>query len=136
MSMVQQVLLEKRTNGLTATGVIYSDMSTGSTLNVTASKEVILSAGVFQTPQLLMLSGIGPQDTLATFGIEPYLINENIGRNMQDHLYFSVIARSQPDASALDLYNNVGLLQDAEAQYASNASGPLTTPIGPTYGFR
>ena len=52
MSMVQQVLLEKRTNGLTATGVIYSDMSTGSTLNVTASKEVILSAGVFQTPQL------------------------------------------------------------------------------------
>ncbi len=56
--------------------------------------------------------------------------------SMQDHLYFSVIARSQPDASALDLYNNVGLLQDAEAQYASNASGPLTTPIGPTYGFR
>jgi choline dehydrogenase len=52
MSMVQQLLLEKQGGGLTATGVIYSDISSGKTLNVTASKEVVLSLGTFQTPQL------------------------------------------------------------------------------------
>jgi choline dehydrogenase len=55
---------------------------------------------------------------------------------MQDHLYFSVIARTKTSASASQLYNRVDLLQAAEEQYASNASGPLTTPVGPTYGFR
>ncbi|KAK1035428.1 hypothetical protein LTR74_018884, partial [Friedmanniomyces endolithicus] len=52
LSQVQQVTLEMRDGSLAATGVVYSDMASGTTLNVTASKEVILSAGVFQTPQL------------------------------------------------------------------------------------
>jgi choline dehydrogenase len=56
--------------------------------------------------------------------------------SLQDHLYFSVIARTTPDASASQLYNRVDLLQAAQRQYASNHSGPLTTPVGPTYGFR
>lgn len=52
MCMVQQVILEQRNGSLTATGVVYTNMTSGSTLNATATKEVILSAGVFQTPQL------------------------------------------------------------------------------------
>ncbi|KAK5710951.1 hypothetical protein LTR15_012745 [Elasticomyces elasticus] len=136
LSQVQQVILEMRDGALAASGVVYSDMVSGLTLNVSASKEVILSAGVFQTPQLLMLSGIGPQETLQNFGISEILVNENVGRHMTDHFYFSVIARAQTNSSASQLYNRVDLLQAAQQEYAANHSGPLTTPIGPTYGFR
>lgn len=55
---------------------------------------------------------------------------------MQDHFYFSIIVRTEPDVSASDLYNRVDLLQAAEDLYSANSSGPLTTPVGPTYGFR
>ncbi|KAK0856662.1 hypothetical protein LTR87_017904 [Friedmanniomyces endolithicus] len=136
LSQVQQVILEQQNDSLTATGVVYADMQGGMTVNITASKEVILSAGVFQTPQLLMLSGIGPQQTLRKFGIPEYLENENVGSHMQDHFYFSVIARAQANTSASQLYNRVDLLQAAQQQFAANHSGPLTTPVGPTYGFR
>ncbi|KAJ9641333.1 hypothetical protein H2199_005303 [Coniosporium tulheliwenetii] len=136
LATVRQVITEMRNLSLTATGVVFADQTSGSTMNVTARKEVILSAGTFQTPQLLMLSGIGPQETLQKFGISQSLVNENVGRHMQDHLYFSVIARSQPEASSSQVYNRIDLLQDAESEYAANRSGPLTTPIGATYGFQ
>ncbi|KAK4898335.1 hypothetical protein LTR49_027817 [Elasticomyces elasticus] len=128
LSQVSQVILEQQNGSLTATGVVYSDMQGGATVNITASKEVILSAGVFQTPQLLMLSGIGPQETLRKFGIPMYLGNENVGQHMQDHFYFSVIARAQANSSASQLYNRVDMLQAAQQEYATNHSGPLTTP--------
>ncbi|KAI5361819.1 Putative glucose-methanol-choline oxidoreductase, FAD/NAD(P)-binding domain superfamily [Septoria linicola] len=136
LSQVQSVILEQRNGSLTATGVVLSDYASGQTQNITACKEVVLSAGTFQTPQMLMLSGIGPEETLSEFGIQQYVINKNVGRNMEDHFYFSVIARAGANASASSLYNRIDLLQAAEAECTSNKSGPLTTPIGPTYGFR
>lgn len=55
-SPVQQLILDENAGNLTATGVVYIDYAGGQTLNATASKEVIMSAGSIQTPQLLMLS--------------------------------------------------------------------------------
>lgn len=80
LATVRQVITEMRNLSLTATGVVFADQTSGSTINVTARKEVVLSAGTFQTPQLLMLSSIGPQETLQEFGIPQSLINENVGR--------------------------------------------------------
>lgn len=56
MSPVQQVILEKAGDAVVATGVVYIDYASGQTLNATAKKEIILSAGTLKTPQLLMLS--------------------------------------------------------------------------------
>ncbi|KAG6834002.1 hypothetical protein H0H93_012655, partial [Arthromyces matolae] len=53
--------------------------------NVTAKYEVIVSAGVFQSPQLLMLSGIGDEAQLSQFGIETIVNLPGVGANLQDH---------------------------------------------------
>ena len=51
-----------------------------------AAREIILSAGAFQTPQLLMLSGIGPADHLRDHGIDVVHDSPDVGENLQDHL--------------------------------------------------
>ncbi|KAL1581798.1 hypothetical protein WHR41_09478 [Cladosporium halotolerans] len=136
LAQVHKLMLERQNGSLVATGVVFTDSTSGHILNVNASKGVILSAGVFQTPQLLMLSGLGPQETLQEMGISEYLINENTGRNMQDHFYFSIIAHASANDSASETYNRIDLLRAAQQEYAASNSGLLTTPIGPTYGFQ
>ena len=77
---VVRVLMEKGR----ATGIAYRRHGRDSTAR--AAREVILSAGAFQSPQLLMLSGIGPADHLREHGIEVVHDLPGVGRNLQDHL--------------------------------------------------
>ena len=58
LAPVHQIMLQEDSS-LKATGVVFEDQTTGALLNVSATKEVILSAGAFQSPQLLMLSVSG-----------------------------------------------------------------------------
>jgi len=58
----------------------------GEPVDVHTTREVILSAGVFATPQILMLSGIGPADDLHTLGIDVARDEPRVGANLQDHL--------------------------------------------------
>ncbi|XP_061717494.1 ecdysone oxidase-like [Cydia pomonella] len=60
-------------------------------ISLYAFKEVILSGGSINTPQLLMLSGIGPQQHLIDMGIEVLLDSPLVGQNLQDHYYYFVI---------------------------------------------
>jgi choline dehydrogenase-like flavoprotein len=71
-------------NGTRARGVEYVKAS-GDVVQVAAEREVILAAGTFNTPQLLMLSGIGPAAHLAEMGIRPN-VDLPVGKNLQDHL--------------------------------------------------
>ncbi|MAJ93325.1 MAG: dehydrogenase [Rhodospirillaceae bacterium] len=73
-------------DGTTATGIEY--LRKGETVTAQADKEVILSGGVFNTPQLLMLSGVGPAAHLKEFGID-CLSDLPVGKNLQDHLVAS-----------------------------------------------
>ncbi|CAH2007894.1 unnamed protein product [Acanthoscelides obtectus] len=82
-SLVTKILINPKTKK--AYGVEYKTL--GKKYTVTAKKEVILSAGVFNSPKLLMLSGVGPKRTLEKFDI-PVLSNLPVGKIMYDHLFF------------------------------------------------
>jgi choline dehydrogenase/4-pyridoxate dehydrogenase len=69
----------------------------GQTLVARAGREVICAGGVVNSPQLLMLSGIGDPDALAAQGIAPRIALPGVGRNLQDHMSATLIyARSAP----------------------------------------
>jgi len=67
-----------------ATGIQYSQ--NGSSQSAAASKEIILCGGVINSPQLLMLSGIGPADHLNQHGIDVQADLPGVGQNLQDHV--------------------------------------------------
>ncbi|KAJ7118936.1 hypothetical protein C8R44DRAFT_789680 [Mycena epipterygia] len=69
--------------------------------NVMARQEVIISAGVFQSPQLLMLSGIGNSTELSEFGIEIVVDLPGVGSNLQDHDEITVIWKLEDDFKLL-----------------------------------
>ena len=80
---VLKVLLEQK-DGWVATGVrVRHD---GVVLDLKAAREVILSAGSVQSPQILELSGIGRQDVLEAAGVEMKVDSPNVGENLQDHM--------------------------------------------------
>ncbi len=88
-ALVHRILVE---NGR-ATGVIFN--LRGKLLTAHAAREVIVSAGAIKSPQILMLSGIGPRQRLIDTGIEPIHHLPGVGRNLQDHLAITVIYRSK-----------------------------------------
>ncbi len=67
-----------------ATGVKH--VRDGLVTQANAAREVVLCAGAFNTPQLLMLSGVGPADHLKSMGIKPVVDAPGVGKNLQDHL--------------------------------------------------
>ena len=73
----------------------------GETLRVSASREVILCGGAFNTPQLLMLSGIGPKAELDRWSIKPVKVLEGVGKNLQDRYEVGVVHRLKQDFAAL-----------------------------------
>ena len=82
--MVQRIIIEN--NRATGVEIISKDRVE----LVTCEKEIILSAGAIQSPQVLMLSGIGEEEVLRKFGIEVKLNLPGVGKNLQDHLWSGV----------------------------------------------
>jgi choline dehydrogenase-like flavoprotein len=83
-ALVQEVKIEQVDGVLTATGVAFAHGNQRHT--VSASQEVILSAGSVVSPQLLELSGIGDPKVLEAAGIAVKIANPNVGQNLQDHI--------------------------------------------------
>ena len=57
--------------------------------------EIVLCAGAFESPKLLMLSGIGPRKDLESHGISVSVDSEAVGKHLQDHVVFPVITASR-----------------------------------------
>jgi choline dehydrogenase len=89
-AQVERVLLETDGGGLRATGVRYRDAD-GRTTDLHADREVVVSAGAIGSPQLLLLSGIGPSDELAAVGVDCVLDNPHVGKHLKDHLHVPLV---------------------------------------------
>ncbi len=91
-ALARRVLIERNR----AIGVEYSSRG-GETVRVHATREVLLAGGVINSPQLLMLSGIGDPAELRTHGIDVQVPLPGVGRNLQDHLSAGLLyARKKP----------------------------------------
>ncbi|CAE6351120.1 unnamed protein product [Rhizoctonia solani] len=116
-----------KTGDLTATGVFFIHKSQSYT--VKAKKEVILSAGAFQSPHLLELSGIGNSTILQSNGVKPLIDLPGVGENYQDHVLVTTTYELKPGSSVQDfdtLGNNATFAAAAASQYNATHDGILS----------
>ena len=99
-----------------------------------AKREVILSAGALQTPQILQLSGIGSEKLLAAHGIPLKVDAPEVGQNLQDHYQMRTIVRLREKVSLNDQVRNPVKLTLMGLQWLLKASGPLTVGAGQVGG--
>jgi 4-pyridoxate dehydrogenase len=127
-ALARRVMLQ----GLRAVGVEYE--IDGKIVEARAEREVILCAGAFNSPHLLMLSGIGPADALRAQGIGIALDLPGVGSNLQDHVYaFVAYQRKEPGPFIGALRWDRMSLAMARAQ--AFGTGPATVPPTRLMGF-
>ena len=128
-AQVRRILFE----GRRAVGVEVLQNGTVRTLR--ARREVLLAAGAFQTPQLLMLSGVGPMHELARFGIQIVQHLPGVGRNLQDHPDFIFGYRTRSiDTMGVSLRGSMCMLREI-LRFRSERRGMLTTNFAEGGGF-
>ncbi len=96
-----------------------------------AASEVLLSAGAVNSPQLLMLSGIGPADMLRRHGIPVAADLPGVGANLQDHLDICTLHHCPPGLS----YDRISELKTAFEYFLRGRRGPGTSNVAEAGGF-
>ena len=123
LTVVSQALVSKIVvNDKKAVG-IEAELPGGRKESFRCKREVIVSAGSFQSPQLLLLSGIGDPDELKLHGIEHVLDLPGVGKNLQDHLWSGVSCESNIPTSN-SLLKPLNQLKSL-VQYLITRNGPL-----------
>ena len=97
----------------------------GQTVQVKANREVILSAGAINSPQILQLSGIGPADLLQSHVIE-VIRDAPVGENLQDHLQIRAVFKVNGTQTLNTLANSLFGRLKIGAEYLLNRSGPMS----------
>jgi choline dehydrogenase len=114
--------------GTRAVGVKY--LRAGETLEARAERETILCAGAVGSPQLLLLSGVGPADQLRSFNIPVVADVPGVGNNLQDHLVLALIheCKCPVTLATAESFRN-------RLRYKYFKQGPLTSNLGEGGGF-
>ena len=125
--------LRLRLEGRRATGVDY--LHRGRVVTAAARREILVAAGAINSPQLLLLSGIGPEDELERHGIPVRHRLPGVGRNLQDHLDVLVVQRAtRPVSMGISVATLPALLKHL-FDYVIHRRGPLTSNSAEGGGF-
>jgi choline dehydrogenase len=115
-------------DGARATGLTFRQHGREHTAH--ARREVLLSGGAINSPQLLMLSGVGPRAHLAEHGITAKVDLAGVGQGMQDHPYTPMLWHTTGTTDLADL-NTLGNF----VRWKARKQGPLTSNVAETGGF-
>ena len=119
-------------DGKRVTGVDY--VVDGKPRRTLAGREVILSAGSVQSPQLLELSGVGRPDVLSEFGIPVQHELQGVGENLQDHYISRLVWRIKNAASLNQKTRGIGAMMEG-LKFLLMSKGALTLSAGVVAGF-
>jgi choline dehydrogenase len=100
-----------------------------------ARKEILVSGGAYNSPQLLQLSGVGPAELLKSHGIDVVLDAPGVGNDLQDHLQVRIVTRCSQRVTLNDVVNHPLRKVMAGVRYAALRSGPLTIAAGTSAAF-
>ncbi|KFY87296.1 hypothetical protein V500_07099 [Pseudogymnoascus sp. VKM F-4518 (FW-2643)] len=110
--------------------------ASGKELNFYASREVILSQGVYESPKLLMLSGIGPARELAQHGIDVIVDSRHVGQHLIDHPGVPFVLRVKDGFGMDDVLLRKGAKNEAVVSaYKKDHSGPVGSGLLELVGF-
>ena len=128
-ALAKRVLLD----GKKAVGVEYQDKK-GRTYQATAAREVVLSAGTYNTPPLLEMSGVGSPEVLSELGVDVVHELRGVGENLQDHLQVWV-QQGVKTKKCLSEDGKFPKVVWAVLRYMFGKQGPLTMPACNVGGF-
>ena len=128
-ALAQRLLFE----GRRARAVEYRQ--NGALRTARARKEILVSSGAYNSPQLLQLSGVGPAELLKTHGIDVVLDAPGVGNDLQDHMQVRLVMRCAQRITLNDTLNHPLRRIMAGARYAAFRKGPLTIAAGTSGAF-
>jgi choline dehydrogenase len=129
-ALTEKILFENKT----AVAVKYQHA--GKSCEIKCNKEIILSAGAFATPQILMLSGVGPQEHLQSHNIEVVHDLPGVGENLQDHIDYvqSYKVFSKKDTFGFSFKGTLRMIK-AMLEWRKSRSGLVTSTIAESGAF-
>jgi choline dehydrogenase len=128
-ALAQRILFD----GRRAVAIEYR--KAGSMRTARARKEILISGGAYNSPQLLQLSGVGPAELLRKHGIDVVLDAPGVGQDLQDHMQVRMVMRCTKKITLNDIVNHPVRRMLAGARYAAFRKGPLTIAAGTSGAF-
>src|SRR6201995_5912069 len=119
--------------GKRACAVEYKQGSTVKTAR--ARREILVSSGAYNSPQLLQLSGVGPAELLRQHGIDIVLDAPGVGHDLQDHMQVRIVMRCSRGITLTYIVNNPFRKVMTGLRYAAFRTGPLTIAAGTSGAF-
>lgn len=132
--LTNAMVLKMTMDGTRATGIEYR-VGDGPVQTVLAQKEVLLCAGAIHSPQLMMLSGLGPAEHLKAQGIQVVADLPGVGSNLQDHCCVPMSWKLRSGVQGMNQkFQGMGLVRSV-IQYLLTNKGPMTSPPAEFGGY-